>query len=58
MINEQTCDTLKKRKLTAMADELLNQFKNKIAYNKVHPKMKKLKSAMHREMQRVVSSNP
>ena len=25
MINEQTCETLKKMKLTAMADELMNQ---------------------------------
>ena len=33
MINEQTCETLKKMKLTAMADELMNQLKDKNAYS-------------------------
>ena len=33
MINEQTCETLRKMKLAAMADELMNQLKDKNAYN-------------------------
>lgn len=33
MINEQTCETLKKMKLTAMADELVNQLTDKNAYS-------------------------
>ena len=33
MINEQTCETLRKMKLAAMADELMNQLNDKNAYN-------------------------
>lgn len=33
MINEQTCETLRKMKLAAMADELMHQLKDKNAYN-------------------------
>lgn len=33
MINEQTCETLRKMKLTAMADELMNQLKDKNTYS-------------------------
>ena len=33
MINEQTCDTLRKMKLNAMADELARQLEDQISYN-------------------------